>query len=85
MARLIKQRSKKAGLPPGSLVHIGEKKGDQAKVAILDYDEAHVQEKEVETIEETLVVGAPGRRAEVEVPIDLLFGRFGLGRHPPAA
>lgn len=52
MARLIKQRSKKAGLPPGSLVHIGEKKGDQAKVAILDYDEAHVQEKEVETIEE---------------------------------
>ena len=47
MARLIKQRSKKAGLPPGSLVHIGEKKGDRARVAILDYDEAHVQEKEV--------------------------------------
>ena len=55
MARLIKQRSKKAGLPPGSLVHIGEKKGDKAKVAILDYDEAHVQEKEVETIEECFI------------------------------
>jgi len=55
MARLIKQRSKKAGLPPGSLVHIGEKKGDKAKIAILDYDEAHVQEKEVETIEECYI------------------------------
>jgi magnesium transporter len=55
MARLIKQRSKKAGLPPGSLVHIGEKKGDKARVAILDYDEAHVQEKEVETIEECFI------------------------------
>ena len=55
MARLIKQSSKKAGLPPGSLVHIGEKKGDQAKVAILDYDEAHVQEKEVEAIEECFI------------------------------
>ena len=55
MARLTKQRSKKAGLPPGSLVHIGEKKGDPTKVAILDYDEAHVQEKEVETIEECFI------------------------------
>ena len=55
MARLTKQRSKKAGLPPGSLVHIGEKKGDRTKVAILDYDEAHVQEKEVETIEECFI------------------------------
>jgi magnesium transporter len=55
MARIVKQRSKKAGLPPGSLVHIGEKRGDKAKVAILDYDEAHVQEKEVETIEECFI------------------------------
>ena len=55
MTRLTKQRSKKAGLPPGSLVHIGEKKGDKARVAILDYDEAHVQEKEAETIEECFV------------------------------
>jgi magnesium transporter len=55
MARLIKQRSKKAGLPPGSLVHIGEKKGDKAKASILDYDEAHAQEKEVENIEECFI------------------------------
>ena len=55
MARLIKQRSKKAGLPPGSLVHIGEKTCDKGKVTILDYDEAHVQEKEVETIEECFI------------------------------
>ncbi len=55
MSRLIKKRSKKAGLPPGSLIHIGEKKDEKAKMTILDYDEAHVQEKEVETVEECFV------------------------------
>lgn len=55
MSRLVKKRSKKTGLPPGSLVHIGEKKGEELKITILDYDETHVQEKEVKTIEECLV------------------------------
>jgi magnesium transporter len=52
MPRLAKQRSKKAGLPPGTLVHIGEKKTETARITILDYDEAHCEEKEAATIEE---------------------------------
>jgi magnesium transporter len=52
MPKLIKKRSKKAGLPPGTLVHIGEKKAETPKIAIMDYDEAHFQEKEAKTIEE---------------------------------
>jgi magnesium transporter len=52
MQKLIKKRSKKAGLPPGTLVHIGEKKGEIPKITIMDYDEVHFQEKEVKTIEE---------------------------------
>jgi magnesium transporter len=52
MPRLIKRTSKKAGLPPGALVHIGEKKTDKARITIIDYDEAQFQEKDVETIEE---------------------------------
>jgi len=52
MSRLTKQRSKKAGLPPGTLVHIGEKKAEEAKITILDYDQAHVEEREVETVQE---------------------------------
>ena len=52
MPTLIKTRSKKAGLPPGTLVHIGEKKAETPKIIIMDYDEARFQEKEIKTIEE---------------------------------
>src|SRR4030043_137051 len=56
MPKLIKKRSKKAGLPPGTLVHIGEKKSETPKITIMDYDEANFQEKEIKTIEECLVL-----------------------------
>jgi len=52
MPKLVKRRSKKAGLPPGTLVHIGEKKAEAPKINIMDYDEAHFQEQEIKTIEE---------------------------------
>ena len=55
MPKPIKKRSKKAGLPPGTLVHIGEKKAETSKITIMDYDEAHFQEKETKTIEECLL------------------------------
>jgi magnesium transporter len=45
MARhVLKKRSKKAGLPPGSLVHIGEKVAEAMKAVVLDYDEQHCDE-----------------------------------------
>jgi magnesium transporter len=47
MSRILKKRSKKAGLPPGSLVHIGEERKDKMAVAILEYDEGHVWEKKL--------------------------------------
>jgi magnesium transporter len=52
MPKLTKKRSKKAGLPPGTLVHIGEKKAEIPKITIMDYSETHFQEKEAKTIEE---------------------------------
>ncbi len=52
MPKLTKKRSEKAGLPPGTLVHIGEKKAEIPKITIMDYGEAHFQEKVVKTIEE---------------------------------
>jgi len=54
MPKPVKKRSKKAGLPPGTLVHIGEKKSEKTKITILDYDELHVQEKEIRTVDECL-------------------------------
>jgi magnesium transporter len=52
MPRLIKRISRKAGLPPGSLVHIGKKKAEKTRITLIDYDEGQFQEKEVKTIEE---------------------------------
>jgi len=52
MLRLFRRASNKVGLPPGTLVHIGEKRTEKVKITIIDYDETHFQEKEVETIEE---------------------------------
>ncbi|MBI4847058.1 MAG: magnesium/cobalt transporter CorA [Nitrospirae bacterium] len=52
MPSLIKQRSKKSGLPPGTLVHIGEKKTGKTKITVLDYDELHYQEKDLDNVDE---------------------------------
>ena len=56
MRKLVtKKRSEKAGLPPGTLVHIGEKKATVPKINAMDYDEAHFQEKEIKAIEECFI------------------------------
>jgi magnesium transporter len=52
MPRRRKSRSKKAGLLPGALVHIGEKLSDTTKVTLIDYQGDHYQEKNIDHIEE---------------------------------
>ena len=52
MPKFIKKRSKKAGLPPGTLIHIGERKTEKIKITIMDYDETQFQVRETETLEE---------------------------------
>jgi len=52
MPQLIKKRSRKSGLPPGTLVHIGEKKTEAPRIKLMDYDEARFEEREVKKIEE---------------------------------
>jgi magnesium transporter len=47
----MKKRSKKAGLPPGTLIHIGERKTEEIKITIMDYDETQFNEKEAKTFE----------------------------------
>jgi magnesium transporter len=42
----------KVGLPPGTLVHVGEKKAEKVKITVIDYDRENFEEKEVEKIEE---------------------------------
>lgn len=52
MPELIKKRSRKAGLPPGSLIHIGDKKKEEVKITVIDYDEGNFQEKVISEIQE---------------------------------
>ncbi len=48
----VKRHSKKAGLPPGTLVHVGEKKVETVGITVIDYDEQQVTEKRVGSVEE---------------------------------
>ena len=43
---------KKAGLPPGTLVHVGERKAEKVKIRVMDYDAGACYERELEHIEE---------------------------------
>lgn len=54
MAKQIKKRSKKAGLPPGTLVHIGDKRAEEIKITLIDYDEVNFQEQEVKTVDQCI-------------------------------
>ena len=54
------KRSKKAGLPPGTLVHIGERASEKVKITILDYDETNFQERQTDKVDECLLfIGTP--------------------------
>ena len=52
MPKFIKRHVKKAGTSPGTLVHIGEKKIEQTRITLIDFDEVHFQERLLETVEE---------------------------------
>ena len=53
MPRFIKKTSKKAGLSPGTLVHIGEKKVEATKLSLINYDPEQLQEKKLASIDES--------------------------------
>jgi magnesium transporter len=52
LSKLTWKRVKKTGLPPGTPVFVGDKKAEEARITILDYDETRFQEREVKQIEE---------------------------------
>jgi magnesium transporter len=52
MPKLFKKRSEKGGLPPGTLIHIGEKKVEKVVITVFNYDSERYEEKELKSIEE---------------------------------
>ena len=39
------------GLPPGTLVHIGEESAREARIIVMEYDETRFREEEGDTID----------------------------------
>jgi magnesium transporter len=50
--RLRKRGSKKIGLSPGTLVHVGEKKTDEVKLSVIDYNLNNAKFEELESVSE---------------------------------
>jgi magnesium transporter len=50
MPKQLKKRSRKTGLPPGALVHIGEKWSEKSRISVMQYDEDTLVEKELAEI-----------------------------------
>ncbi|MEW6388576.1 MAG: magnesium/cobalt transporter CorA [Thermodesulfobacteriota bacterium] len=59
MAKILKGRAKKLGLPPGSLVYAGDKPDRKLKVTILEFDEQECREREVSSFAECLMLDNP--------------------------
>lgn len=47
--------SKKIGMPPGTLIHVGERKTDRVRLRLMDYNETGFEEKELANIEEAFL------------------------------
>ncbi len=48
MQRILKSRSESRGLPPGSLVHIGDKKRETTKMSLIEYSENFINQREIQ-------------------------------------
>jgi magnesium transporter len=85
MRWLVKRTSKKAGLPPGTLLYVGEERDQQTKITVLEYDEQHVSERELRTVAPSLQLPAEPTVTWINVDglqtievIEHLGERFGL-------
>jgi magnesium transporter len=54
MARFIKKMGLRKGAKPGSLIFVGEQQTDRVAIRVMQYDANHLEEREVDTIEEAL-------------------------------
>ena len=58
MARSLRGRARKLGLPPGTPVHVGERKAQKVVITVIDYNETELVERELESVQECSVYKA---------------------------
>lgn len=52
--RLMKKKSMKIGLPPGSLIYVGDKTGEAVTLTVFEYTPDHLEERRLVNVEECL-------------------------------
>jgi magnesium transporter len=62
LKKIIRQKKEKVGLPPGTLVHTGERKVEKVGISVFDYDEHDVSHSEFEDIEDA--ISSPSRQVK---------------------
>ncbi|QDT90128.1 magnesium/cobalt transporter CorA [Gimesia algae] len=54
MIDAYRNTSKKVGMPPGSLIHVGDFNEEDTRISVIDYGSIDVEEPSVETVEDLL-------------------------------
>lgn len=54
MARFFKKRDDHVGKPPGTLTFVGDKKSDHTLIRMIHYDQDHLEELEIGTVEDLI-------------------------------
>ena len=55
---MIKKRSGKVGLSPGTPVYIGEPQVEEVKITVMDYNEQQVKEEEIKMVKDVVTLKA---------------------------
>jgi magnesium transporter len=81
------RRSQKAGLAPGTLIHIGERRAERTRLRLFDYDQSQLSERELGSVEEAFLFRDTATVTWINVDglhdtgiIEQLGGHFGV--HP---
>ena len=64
MAKSTVKRSRKTGLPPGSLVHIGRERSEKTRVSVVDYTQDTFEEREIRSLDELAPYGYLAKEGE---------------------
>ncbi|MFH1148608.1 MAG: magnesium/cobalt transporter CorA [Pseudomonadota bacterium] len=87
MVYRVTKRSEKAGLPAGSLIHLGKQKTGEVKIVAITYDESRFEERVVDRLEEIGQLRRQGTLSWINIhgvhDVEVLR-RFGedFGLHP---
>ena len=52
MTESLSKTSEKAGLPPGSLIHVGDVLETKSRISLIDYNKEHIDERQIQSIDD---------------------------------